>query len=358
MPFERPSLTGIHEAIVADIASRLPGADPLPRRSELGVLATALAGATHETYGFLAFLARQITPDTADGDYLARWAAVWGIARAPAAFAGGAAALAGIPGTVVPEATEFQSAAGLIYRTEAEVILDAGGIAAAAIVAALAGQAGNLAAGAALDLVSGVDGLASEALVAAGGLTGGADAEADAVLLGRVLDRIQAPPHGGAEHDYRAWALDAGAHGVAVDRVFVAAREQGTGTVTVRFTVAAEVGGPIPDAGQVAAVAAHIEASRPVGNEVFTLAPIAQPLDFQIRITPDTAAVRAAVTAELADLIDRLAAPGATLPVSKIREAVSIAAGEDDNEVVAPAADVAHGPGDLAVMGAITWIEP
>ena len=41
--------------------------------------------------------------------------------------------------------------------------------------------------------------------------------------------------------------------------------------------------------------------------------------------------------------------------ISKIREAVSVAAGETDNTVTVPAADVTHTAGQIATFGTITW---
>jgi uncharacterized phage protein gp47/JayE len=55
-------------------------------------------------------------------------------------------------------------------------------------------------------------------------------------------------------------------------------------------------------------------------------------------------------------LILRDAQPGATLKISHIREAISIAAGEDDYVLTAPAADVAMATGQMATMGVLTWL--
>ena len=62
-----------------------------------------------------------------------------------------------------------------------------------------------------------------------------------------------------------------------------------------------------------------------------------------------------AVEAELRDLLARDAEPGGTILISRIREAVSIAAGETDNVVSTPTANVTHAAGELAVLGVITW---
>lgn len=84
-------------------------------------------------------------------------------------------------------------------------------------------------------------------------------------------------------------------------------------------------------------------------------APTAAPLNLTIQLTPNTAAVRAAVTAELADVVRREAMPGGTLLLSHLREAISVAAGEINNVLSTPTADVTHAPGQMPVLGTITW---
>ena len=54
-------------------------------------------------------------------------------------------------------------------------------------------------------------------------------------------------------------------------------------------------------------------------------------------------------------MLRRDAVSGGTILISQIREAISIAAGEDDYQVPRPAADVTHATGEIAVMGTVTW---
>ena len=69
-------------------------------------------------------------------------------------------------------------------------------------------------------------------------------------------------------------------------------------------------------------------------------APIAVPTDIDVRVTPATADVIAAVGLELDDLFFRDSTPGGGLFLSRIREAVSSASGEQNNIVDDPTADV------------------
>lgn len=351
MPFERPTLAELNDRAIAGINTRLPGADALLLRSNLGVLARIQSGAIHSLYGFLDFLASQLFPDTSEAEFLERQAAIFGVTRKAATAAAGTVDFTGTELSAIPLGTLLQAGDGTEIATTAAGAI-AAGVAAVAVEVVAPGVAGNLAAGVSLGLVSPVAGIDATATVAAGGLTGGADGESDDSLRARLLDRIRQPPHGGAASDYEQWSLQV----AGVTRVFVAPTEQGLGTVVVRFAVDDDPAGPIPDAAKVAEVQAFIDPLRPVTADVIVLAPIAVPLNFTIQLTPNTATVQAAVDAELRDLLRREAKPGATILISHIREAVSIAAGETDHVVSVPAADVAHGPGDMAVFGAITWV--
>ena len=125
------------------------------------------------------------------------------------------------------------------------------------------------------------------------------------------------------------------------------------------FTGGADRG--IPTTAQVAAVTAHLEALRPMAVDLTVAAPSPVPLDLTINaVTPDTPEVRAAIAAELADLIERTASPGGPIRVSHLREAISAAEGETDHELTAPAGTgnppaVTHGAAEIAVAGVISW---
>jgi len=164
------------------------------------------------------------------------------------------------------------------------------------------------------------------------------------------LKRIRQPPHGGAAADYELWALEV----PGVTRVWVYPLQMGAGTVTVLFVCDGEAD-IIPTPAKVAEVQAYIDARCPVTAEVFVAAPVADPLNMAAKLSPNTAAVKAAVRAEVADLIVRDAKPGGTILISRLREAVSIAAGESDNAITSPTVDVTYATGHMAVPGTITF---
>lgn len=350
MPFTRPTLAELIDRAASDIETRLPGTDARLRRSNLGVLARIHAGSTHGLYGYLDWLALQLMPDTAEAEHLARWAGIWGVTRKAAAAATGNVTFTGTNGTVIPTGTLIQRADGAQFATNAEGTISAES-AAIAVTATVAGADGNTAASTSLTLVSPITGINTATTVASGGLSGGSDEEDDESLRDRLLARIQQPPHGGASFDYASWALEVS----GVTRAWVYPQELGLGTVTVRF-VRDDDASIIPDAGEVATVQAYIDSKRPVTAAVTVVAPTVVPLDFEISgLNPNNTTVKAAIEAELEDLLRREAEPGGTILISHIREAISVAAGEYDHVLVSPTANITHTTGQLATMGTITW---
>ena len=352
MPFNRPSMSDLVERIASDFESRLPGTDARLRRSNVGVIARVMAACAHGLYGFLNWIARQVIIDTAEGEVLERWAAVWGITRRGASAATGRVRFSGAVSAVVviPAGTVLQRADGMEFVTTAAVTLT-GGTAVAPVVARIAGADGNTAGASRLTLAASIVGVGAEVVVEPEGLAGGSDVESDESLLDRLLFRIRKPPQGGAAHDYEAWAREV----AGVTRVWVYPLWMGVGTVGVFFVRDGD-DDPIPSAAEVAAVQAHIETRRPVTAEVYVLAPTPRPVDVRLRVSPDTPNVRAAVEAELRDLFRREAQPGGTLLRSHITEAISLASGEFDHVLEAPTGDVAAQAGEMPVLGSITWL--
>lgn len=350
MPFNRPTLTTLLDRARDDIDARLPGADSRLRRSVLDVLARIHAAATSGLYGFLDWIWRQVFPDTAEAEQLARWAAIWGIARKAAVAATGDVTLAGVNGSIVPIDTALLRSDGAEYRTLAAATI-AGGTAVVAVAASEPGLAGNAAAAQKLTFASPVAGVNAIATVAGDGLAAGADEEDDDSLRARLLARIRRPPHGGNAADYERWALEVS----GVTRAWVYPQHLGAGTVSVFFVMDGRED-IMPLEADLAAVADHIAPLRPVTAAVSVLAPIAFSVDLAIKAVPPTVEVEAAIAAEISDLLAREAEPGGTVLISHIREAISVAAGELDHTVLIPGGNIITNPGEMPVMGVITWV--
>jgi uncharacterized phage protein gp47/JayE len=349
MPFERPTLPQLIDQGAAEFESRLPGVLARVRNSLVGVLNRVIAGGVSALYKYAEHLNDQVWPDRAAPEFLPEHGARWGTPQLPAAGASGTAGFAGIDGSAIAQGTVVQRSDAVQYATTVPGVI-AAGVASIPIEAVQAGQIGNAVVGTPLTLTSPVAGVNAVA-IAGTALAGGADVEAIEPWRARILTRIRKPPQGGADYDYEAWALEV----PGVTRAWVYPGEQGGGTVVVRF-VRDDDASIIPDAGEVAAVQAAIDAVRPVTADAIVVAPVAAPQNYTIQLLPDTAAIRAAVEAELLALYRRAAEPAGTMLISQEREAISVAAGETDHVLTVPSANQAHAVGQLPMLGTITWV--
>ena len=349
MSFARPTLTTLIERAEADINARLAGADSRLRRSVLNVLARIHAGGIHGTYGYLDYIANQILPDAAEGGYLERWSAIFGVQRKAAQAATGMVLASGANGSVIPAGAVLVRADGIRFVvTTADTIT--GGAVNLAVEAEATGTVPVTVAGQPLTFSSPIGGVSATAIVN-GGIIGGAGIESDAALRERLMLRIRQPPSGGSVSDYRAWALQI----PEVSRAWVYPSMSGLGTVGLAFVMDGRAN-IIPTPIDVATVQAHIDSLRPVTADVTVFAPTASPIIFRVELMPDTTAIRTAVQAELRDLIAREAEPGGTLLISHIREAVSIAAGEIDHRIVIPSTDIIAPPGAIFTYSSTVFL--
>lgn len=353
MPWNSPSLTELAEGVRADIRGRVATARPELRRSLLRVIADVDAGTAHGLYGYLAWLAKQLMIDTADDEYLERWASIWRIERDAAVQAAGPVLVTGDAGAQVLQDSELEHDSGAVYRVDETVTLDAQGEAVLQLTAVEAGAGGNLDAGATLRFVEPVDGVDGEATVDAEGLTSGADQEDIERLRGRLLRRIRRQPHGGNEADYIEWVFEAHPD---VTRAWVYPHKPDDGEVTVRL-VCDDLEDIIPSDAVIEAVETYIDEERPVtARGFYAVKPEAKPLNPEIRLTPDSQEARDRVTSALKDFLTDVAKPGGTLYREQLSGVIYVAAGESRHELALPADDVEHAVNEIAVLGTPTWL--
>lgn len=356
MAFDRPTLTEIVSRLEADLVSRL-GLDALLPRSVLKVLGRVEAGAAHLLHGHLAYVARQVLPDTADSEHLDRWAAIFGLTRKAAGKARALVTFTGVNGTTVPTFTEFVRADGERYRSTTLATMAGGTGNASAEALQPYSESQNTAAAVTYTLsapIAGIDDLVNSGL----GFSLGSDEETDALLRARLLKEIQTAPQGGAAIDYELWALEV----AGVTRAWPLPLHFGVGSVGLTFVRDGDSASIIPDAAEVQAVQDYIDARRPVAVGLFTaFAPTAVPLAITVDLTTlpsatSSADIQAAITANLTQLLLDAATPGGTLAISKIREAISTAEGETDHLLNTPTADVTVSAGQLSTLGTITYL--
>lgn len=350
MSFERPTLAELKDRIETDLAGRLIGSAKALRRAVIKVLAIVFAGIAHLIYGYLAWIFKQVFPDQADEAQLRRWASIWGVTPIAGTFAEGPVAFVSTAATIISAGTILQRADGVEYTVDADGE-SVDGETVVQVTCVTEGETGNMEAGEELSLVTPIAGVTSQGEVDTGGLIGGADEEGVESLRVRLLEKIAEPPAGGTENDYIKWAKEVN----GVTRVWVYENQYGVGTVGVAFVRDDDDSTIIPSAGEVEDVQENIDAQRPLTAEVTVWAPVASPLAFEIQLSPDTAAIRLSVEAEIEDLLKRLAEPGGTLYLSQISEAISSAVGEENHELVAPASNQTATAGNIFTKGTITF---
>lgn len=357
MPFEKPDLKELVELARRQFRTELPGSDAWLWPNNINVSAKVIGGMAHVVLQWLDYIALQRWVTTADGEFLDRHGEVYGIPRLAPTYARGYVDMTGTSGTTIPRGIKLTRADGEAYEIKTAGIVDGGGSVTLFVEAENPGSSGNAAAGTGMALTSALSGLNSDGEVAADGIGLGADEESDESYRARLLWRLRMPPHGGAAHDYVAWAREIG----GVTRVFVDPLASGPGTVGVYFLMDDLYTNGIPQGADVAAVQAYIDSVHPVTAVVTVAAPTPIDVDIEIgSLSPDSTAVRDAIELELADMFRRearvsTAAEPFTLYRSKIWQAIANATGEDHHALVAPASDVAYATGELPVLGTITY---
>lgn len=345
MAFDRPTLRELITQMTTD-AEREAGAKQL-RQSNLRVLPKVFAYACHGLYGFITWILKQLFPDTAEKQFLERQASIQGIYRRTASKATGTLTVSYTEGATLPVGTIFMADDQTRYETTAEPEV---GSYTVPVQCLETGTIGNREASQTYTLVSPVVGVDAEAVGSE--MAGGAEAESDESLRKRLLFRLQNPPRGGAKEDYIAWAEEV----PGVTRAWCFPKEQGIGTVVVRFATDGMTEDGIPTSGMVQIVSDYIAEVAPVTATPYVVAPVAKPVNFRIKdLIPDSESVRAQVEAELKSLFIKEAHPGEALKLTHIQQAISSAAGEEDYELLEPTADVPADSTQLLVVGEVTY---
>ncbi len=388
MPFSRPPLTQLIDQVLGDITVGLKASTGLLRFSNMRVLGKALAKAASGLYGYLDWIAKQATPFTATGEFLIAWGALKGVGIKAASSARGTVTFTGTDGTVIQAGAALTRSDGVAFTTDATVTI-ADGFANIGVTAAVAGSAGNAAAGTSMTLSQAISGVNASAATLTG-TAGGAEIEDIEAYRTRVLAKYASPPQGGAQPDYVDWATSVG----AVTRAWVRRNGMGAGTVIVYFMMdvaeAAYGGFPqgtngvatletrdSPATGDQLIVADAIYGVQPVTAQVYAVAPGQNVISLTISgLAAASDATKTAVRAAIAAAINLNSSPGGVVladgtaggmtQLSVIEAAIAaipaaagfvITAVAASNGTVTPGAagNVASSPGYLAIAGSTVF---
>ena len=319
-------------ALSAGVVTPEQANDLVLARSNINVQSVVHAIGMHGLYQWLAkYIARQAVPIWATDAFLDGWLGAFGLTRKPAAAASDTISGSGTAGAWLTKGTQLQSTAGLLYSVEADVQVSASGSITARVTALNACTAYNLPANATLTLTASVNGIGGT-FSAPAGIGGGTNTETDAQAIYRLVQRLSYEPMGGAPHDYARWAMKC----PGVTRAWGVRNPSGPTSAGVMIMCDDNVDG-LPTAGQIQTVYDYIrDPDRGPPDELFVFAPTLVKVNPSIDLTPDTTAIRAAVTTELQDLFFREAQTGYAMPHSHLIEAVSIATGEHTHQFVTP----------------------
>ncbi|MGE7992559.1 baseplate J/gp47 family protein [Pseudomonas sp. NPDC089554] len=347
MAISIPAFENILGQILRDIRNLQSEAD-IGKDSDNYARSAAFSAAVEGVYQKLAWIYRQIFADTSDEDELLHHAAIRGMFQKVAVAATGQVLLTGTPGaTLLQGATIKHVATGETFTaiSSAEVGTDR-----SVIVAVRANTVG----------VS-LNGLSNELVVTSPPLgmspsarfvsetTGGEDAETMESLLTRYLDIVQAPPAGGAVHDYRRWAREVD----GVVDALVLPRRRGGGTVDIVITASDGA----PSAEVIANCLAHIQSQCSVIADIWVYAPAIREVDATALVELAPGFLLVDVQREARKGYDSLLGglkPREILKRSQIEAMLNNLAGVIDRAVQAPANNVKASDDDNVVG----WIRP
>ena len=345
MAYNRPSLTEINDRLQADAQSHL-AAYP-NRRDLLQILIKVMAGASHEWYGALDAVIKQLFWTSAEGTYLERWASIFGLQRRLATKAHGELTLTFSASVVeVPVGTVFIAPGGQSYVTSGPVSPEGQ----VAVEAVNAGTASTVAVGTEMTLTSPVSGVLRGTVVS---MAAGTDDESDADLRARLLFRTQNPPRGGTVADYVSWALEV----PGVTRAWCYANTPSPGEVTVRFMTDGLTEDGIPSEESVSAVSAYLATVAPIGAVVHVLQPVKQLLNIHVSgLQPDNVTLRQQIISKLDEVIFDEAEPGHILYRSHLSSAIASLPDVISHEITQPSAEVIQPTKyNLFMLGEVTF---
>jgi uncharacterized phage protein gp47/JayE len=369
MPWFTPTLRQVREMVRDDITTALTGA-AVVGNTVLRVMADAQAGLARLILKYLDWLSRQLLPDTAETLWLDRHGTIWlvnadgSLGRKSPLPASGTVGFSGTEGVLIPEGFGLTAPSGDTYETLEFLTLPAPGLqpAEVAVKALNPGGSGNQPAGTLLAPTVPQSGVSGDVTVI--DLRGGLDTETDDQLRARVLARIRQPPMGGDADDYWQWTMAI----PTVTRCFVAARELGMGTVTVRFMVdalRADTGG-FPTMDDINVVYGYLDQKRPVAiRDFYVVSPVPEPITFHLSLGQDSMIMRQQVQDSVAAMIRERAQcahtvngellPGTTILASWVAEAINRVT--QDFDLTMDDHPMPHN-GALAVLGTINYPVP
>lgn len=320
--------------------------------SDLSVRLYAVAAQVYGLYAQADWLSRQCFPQTAQGEWLDRHAALRGLERRGAVRAeGNIRFFVDVPAAAdltIPAGTVCATAGMTRFETAAEAVLHSGE--SSVLVPAQAvepGQGGNVPAGSVLAMA--VPPVGIGACVNPEAFTGGADAEDDEALRSRVLETYRRMPNGANAAFYEQGALSFD----QVSACTVLPRNRGRGTVDVVVSTA----NGMPGEELLARLQDYFEQRREIAVDVLVKAPTEKTVDVAASVTPaegaDAAQVKDRVEQAVREFFSgkRLSEDVLT---ARLNQLVFSLKDVVNCKITAPADDVTVAAGELPRLGSLS----
>ncbi len=119
MPLNLPeSAQQIETKAKTDVQRAIPESNPFLKNSVLGAIIVSFANRLFDYYIQLRAAIGELFPDTSQGSFLERWAAIFGRVRLGATIAAGNVAATGTLGSSIPASSVLTSSDGVLYETQ------------------------------------------------------------------------------------------------------------------------------------------------------------------------------------------------------------------------------------------------
>lgn len=285
MPFVIPSFDEVRTLLLAAMSGRFPNAN-LNQRSSLYKMISAFALAATDVNYNLSQVQLDLMPDTAEGDFLRRWATIYGLTPKGASTSAATAGLRvfGDVAAIIPNNEPMiHPPSGLLFETRSAGAVAASGFADVDVASTSTGVQTNLEVGQELQFLTTPTGLEANARIVVE-MTSATDQELDDALRERLLNRIGQPAAGGNRNDYEQFLLAAAPY-VATGYVYPG--RNGLGTVDLAALKSGSGSTRALDAGERNEVFLSVDAERPVSATIRVLDTVAASQDVEVTVVPE-----------------------------------------------------------------------
>lgn len=356
----RPTIQTVKNRMLANIRASL-GLVAQARRTLIGAFSDAISAQIYLLYTYADNLFNESHPLDAMGTRLDEWGQALAVSRQPATFARLQVTVTGLAGSRIDAETELRSNQGNFYLTEETVTIPTAGTLAVNIRSRDLGEDQNLQDGDMLNFTSAISGIENQVTVS-DVLVEASDVETDIEYRERIVQFFKRVTwQAGGIDDYIAWALV----NQNVRYAWVAKELNGISNQVGIFVLKED--DELLTAQEQAEVQGYINARAPVTARPLVQSPTKQAVPFNISIRENSTSVQREVENNLKELFARSRVPRGTIAsngavgtgiiyISQIREAVSQAAGEEDNVINSPTSNLI--PDDLygiLTLGEITF---